>query len=123
MAEAAAHAQSGEQIVGVLGMMARLGLESGPATIRADQGRYNLETETVTVTGPVLFTAADGYRIQTRDVAVDLDTRTMESDGGVEGRLPLGRFAANRMSADLEGRTVTLTGTADRKRAVKGKSV
>jgi lipopolysaccharide export system protein LptC len=93
-------------------MMARLGLESGPATIRADQGRYNLETETVTVTGPVLFTAADGYRIQTRDVAVDLDTRTMESDGGVEGRLPLGRFSANRMNADLEAKTVTLTGNA-----------
>ncbi|HEY9554151.1 LPS export ABC transporter periplasmic protein LptC [Allosphingosinicella sp.] len=111
-AESAVQATSRDPIVDVLGMMARLGLESGPATIRADQGRYNLETETVTVTGPVLFTAADGYRIQTRDVAVDLDTRTMESDGGVEGRLPLGRFSANRMSADLEGRTVTLTGNA-----------
>src|SRR3546814_16584564 len=102
MAEAAAHAQSGEQIVGVLGMMARLGLESGPATIRDDQGRYNLETETVTVTGPVLFTAADGYRIQTRDVAVDLDTRTMERDGGVEGRLPPGRFSGDRIRAEHE---------------------
>src|SRR3546814_15810990 len=94
MAEAAAHATSRDPIVDVLGMMARLGLESGPATIRADQGRYNLETEPVTVTGPVLFTAADGYRIQTRDVAVDPDTRTMEDEGGVEGRLPRGRFTA-----------------------------
>src|SRR3546814_2310807 len=81
-AESAVQATSRDPIVDVLGMMARLGLESGRATIRADQGRSNLETETVTVTGPVLFTAADGARKSTRDVAVDLATRTMESDGG-----------------------------------------
>src|SRR3546814_1989012 len=52
-AESAVQATSRDPIVDVLGMMARLGLESGPATIRADQGRYNLEPETVTVTGPV----------------------------------------------------------------------
>src|SRR3546814_18533588 len=87
-AESAVQATSRDPIVDVLGMMARLGLESGPATIRADQGRYNLETETVTVTGQVLFPDADAYRLPTRDVADALDTRTWGSHGGVEGRLP-----------------------------------
>ena len=111
-AESAVQATSRDPIVDVLGMMARIGLESGPAVIRADKGRYNLETETVNVTGPVLLTAADGYRLETSDVTVDLDSRMMLSEGRVEGEMPLGHFSANRMTADLEDRTVTLTGNA-----------
>ncbi len=111
-AQSAVQATSRDPLVDILGMRARIGLESGPATINADRARYNLETETVNVIGPILFTAADGYRLQTRDVAVDLDSRIIASDGRVEGRMPLGRFSANRMRADLEGRTVTLTGNA-----------
>ena len=112
VAESAVQATSRDPIVDITGMRARIGLEGGPATIRADTGRYNLETETVKVAGPILFTAADGYRLQTRDVSVDLETRIIESDGRVEGVMPLGRFSANRMTADLEDRTVTLTGYA-----------
>lgn len=111
-ARSAVQATSRDPIVDILGMRARIALESGPATLKADRGRYNLETETVNVIGPILFTAADGYRLQTRDVAVDLDSRVMATDGRVEGQMPLGRFSANRMRADLESRTVTLTGNA-----------
>lgn len=111
-AQSAVQATSRDPIVDIAGMRARIGLESGPATLKADRGRYNLETETVNVIGPILFTAADGYRLQTRDVAVDLDSRVMVTDGGVEGQMPLGRFSAERMRADLESRTVTLSGNA-----------
>lgn len=111
-ARSAVQATSRDPIVDILGMRARIALESGPATLKADRGRYNLETETVNVIGPILFTAADGYRLQTHDVAVDLDSRVMATDGRVEGQMPLGRFSANRMRADLESRTVTLTGNA-----------
>lgn len=111
-AQSAVQATSRDPIVDVLGMMARIGLESGPATIRADKGRYNIETETVNVTGPVLLTAADGYRLETSDVAVDLDSRMVVGQGRVEGQIPLGRFSANRMTADLENRVVTLNGNA-----------
>lgn len=111
-AQSAVQATSRDPIVDVLGMRARIALENGPAALRADKGRYNLETETVNVTGPLLFTAADGYRLQTRDVSVDLNSRTLKGDGRVEGVMPLGHFSANRMTADLAGRTVTLTGNA-----------
>ena len=57
-ARSAVQATSRDPIVDVLGMSARIGLESGPATIRADKGRYTLETETVNVIGPILLTAA-----------------------------------------------------------------
>ena len=111
-AESAVQATSRDPIVDIAGMMARIALETGPAMIRADQGRYNLETETVNVTGPILFTAADGYRLETSDVAVDLNSRVIQSDGQVEGTMPLGRFSADSMAADLEARTVTLVGDA-----------
>jgi lipopolysaccharide export system protein LptC len=71
-----------------------------------------MEAEKVDVIGPILVTAADGYRLQTRDVGVDLNTRRLESRGRVEGRMPLGRFSADRLSADLPDKQVVLSGNA-----------
>ena len=62
------------------------------------------------VIGPLTFTAADGYRMQTRDVNVDMRARTMQSRGAVEGQMPLGRFTAGQMHVDLPDRRVVLTG-------------
>ena len=101
-----------DPVVAVTGMEARMALDSGPARIQAEQGRYDMEAETVDVIGPILFSAADGYRLETRDVTVDLNKRTMASDGRVEGRIPLGRFSADRMMVDLPSREVTLSGRA-----------
>ena len=111
-AKSAVQATSRDPIVDVLGMSAQIGLAEGPATFTADKGRYNLESEKVDIFGPVLFTASDGYRLQTRDVAVDLNTRTMTSSGQVQGQMPLGRFSADKMTANLPEKEVTLTGRA-----------
>jgi lipopolysaccharide export system protein LptC len=111
-ARSAVQATSRDPIVDVLGMSARIALENGPATLRAEKGRYNLETETVNVVGPLQFTAADGYRLRTSDVSVDLNSRVLKGDGRVEGVMPLGHFSADRMTADLADRTVTLNGKA-----------
>jgi lipopolysaccharide export system protein LptC len=64
----------------------------------------------VVVDGPIRVVGPDGYRLQTRDVTVDLDKRTMRSKGAVSGQMPLGRFQAGRLSADLDERTVRLDG-------------
>jgi lipopolysaccharide export system protein LptC len=111
-AASAVQANSQDPIVDIAGMAARILLESGPASISADKGRYDMEAEKVDVIGPILVTAADGYRLQTRDVGVDLNTRRLESRGRVEGRMPLGRFSADRLSADLPEKQVVLSGNA-----------
>ena len=111
-AQSAVQPSSRDPIVDIDGMNARIELERGPASLRAQKGRYNLETERVEVIGPILFTAADGYQLQTSDVEVDLNSRTMKSDGRVEGEMPLGRFSADEMAVDLPEREVTLTGRA-----------
>ena len=111
-AASAVQATSSDPIVDIMGMAARIGLESGPATIRAEKGRYDMDAEKVDVLGPILFTAADGYRLETRDVGVDLNARRLESRGRVEGRMPLGSFTADRLIADLPEKQVVLTGRA-----------
>lgn len=111
-ADSAVQATSREQVVDINGMAARILLAEGPATLTAGRGRYDLTEEKVDVIGPILFTAADGYRIRTRDVTVSLDNRTMASDSRVDGEMPLGRFSADRMQADLPDRRVVLEGRA-----------
>ena len=108
----AVQATSAEPIVQIEGMQARINLNEGPATLRADRGRYDMDKQRVDVAGPVLFTAADGYRLETKDVSVDLANQKMSGDQGVEGRMKLGRFTAGRMDVDLPGRRVTLSGRA-----------
>jgi lipopolysaccharide export system protein LptC len=106
----AVQAKSSVPVVEIGGMAARIQLDEGPATITADHARYNMETQKVDVVGPIMFTAADGYRLETRDVALDLNKHVAVSGGGVEGRMRLGRFSAGGMTVDLPQRRVVLTG-------------
>lgn len=106
----AVQAKSSDPMVDIGGMSARIQLEDGPATITADKARYNMDTQKVDVLGPILFTASDGYRLETRDVALDLNKNTAVSGGGVEGQMRLGRFTAGGMSVDLPQRRIVLTG-------------
>lgn len=111
-ARQAVQATSADPVVDIVGMDANIRLDDGPAMLRANQGRYDLETERMAVVGPISFSAADGYRLDTRDVVIDLNRRTLASAGAVQGRMPLGRFSADRLNADLPSRRVTLTGRA-----------
>ncbi|HEX8571986.1 MAG TPA: LPS export ABC transporter periplasmic protein LptC, partial [Allosphingosinicella sp.] len=109
-AQRALQPSSADPVVQIEGMAARLDMADGPATIAAKNGRYNMDTQKVDVLGPILFTAADGYRLETRDVALDLNKHVAVSGAGVEGRMRLGRFTAGGMSVDLPQRRVVLTG-------------
>ncbi len=109
-AQRAIQQSSDQPIVNIEGMRARLGLQQGPLLMAANQGRYDLDTQQVDVVGPVRVVGADGYRLETRDVSVDLKQRTMKSRGAASGAMRLGQFQAGQMSADLGERTVVLDG-------------
>lgn len=139
-AQRAIQPTSEQPIVDINGMLARLGLAEGPATIQANTGRYNLDTQQVNVLGPVRVNGPEGEQLFTHDVLVDLKTRkviggngtgsgrqgdvsagSIDGDlrskqlglnGGVSGRLQLGTFTAGRVQADLGTRTVVLDGGA-----------
>ena len=99
-------------------------MREGPAVLTAQEGRYFLDEQKVAVTGPIQFDAAQGYRLTTRDVTIDLKDRTLNSAGRVYGRMPIGTFDADHLRADLEERTVTLQGKARlriEQNAIKGR--
>ena len=118
-AGSAVQTSSRDPVVRLKDLSAKIELSEGPATVSADAGRYDMNRKIVMVDGPILFQSSDGYRLQTRDVAVGIDSRKVASGGPVDGRMPLGNFSANRMTADLETRTVVLDGRA-RLRIVQG---
>ena len=99
---------SEQPIVDIWGMLAQFGLSQGPVTVAANQGQYNLDEQRVAVQGPVRVNGPEGESLLTRDVTVDLKQNTMTSDGGVAGRMKLGRFQAGRLRADLNSGTVVL---------------
>ena len=99
-------------IVNIEGMFAELALMNGPLMIAANQGRYDLDNQQVAVSGPVRVVGPDGYRLETKDVQVDLKKRQLRSSGPVSGRMRLGQFQAGQLHADLGQRTVVLDGGA-----------
>lgn len=101
-----------EGIVRMRDLVARILLPEGPASVRAEAGRYDIRAEVVEVPEGVTVTATDGYRMTARGVSVDLPAKRMVGSGGVSGAVPAGTFSANRLEADLEARTVTLAGNA-----------
>ncbi|BAK68468.1 hypothetical protein SLG_37930 [Sphingobium sp. SYK-6] len=103
---------SRDPVVELNELEARLQMEKGGAVVTARQGNYNMDKETVSVIGPIQFQSANGYRLTTRDVDIQLQQRSLRSRGSVEGRIPTGTFRADHLSADLEARTVTLEGNA-----------
>ena len=112
VAQSAVQPSSDRPVVDIRGMLARLALPQGPVTLLANFAQYNLDTQKVRVEGPVRVTGPDGYRLNTSGVTIDMKTRHVTGSGGVRGAMRLGQFSAGRMDADLNERTVTLSGGA-----------
>lgn len=103
---------STEPVVRMKDLSGRIVLSDGPAAIRAANGRYDMNRESVAFDGPVHFNSVAGYDLIVNDVAIFMNTRTLRSTGKVTGTTKLGSFSADRLSGDLERRTLTLTGNA-----------
>jgi lipopolysaccharide export system protein LptC len=111
-ARSALQQSSADQVVDINDMSAEISLDSGPARLQANRARYFMTTDKVDVAGPIRVTASDGYQLDTRDVEIDMRRRRLSSRGAVDGRMPLGRFSADRLQANLGDRTVVLDGRA-----------
>jgi lipopolysaccharide export system protein LptC len=108
----AVQVSAADPIVRMEGLVARILMADGPAELTAAGGSYDYDREAVTVAGPVTFTAADGYRMTTARVSIDLKGQRVAGEGGVSGAIPAGTFSADRLVADLNARTVALEGNA-----------
>jgi lipopolysaccharide export system protein LptC len=111
-AGSAVQATSKDPIVKLSQLSAEINMIEGPASMHANGGRYDMDSETVNIEGPMVFKTADGYQVSARDVSLNLKTRQLNSGGMVDGRIPLGSFSAGRLHADLATHAVTLDGHA-----------
>jgi lipopolysaccharide export system protein LptC len=111
-AASAVQRSSADPVVRLSDLSAMIVMADGPATLDADSGRYDPTADTVAIDGPLRFVAADGYRLDTANVAFDMKTRRLSSGQRVTGNLPIGTFSADRLSADLDARIVRLSGNA-----------
>lgn len=112
MAGEAVQRSSVEGLVRMQDLVAQLLLRDGPARLSAAGGTYDIDRETVAITGPVRLTASDGYRMMADGVSVDLKNRMMRGDSGVSGEVPAGIFSGRSIRADLSERSLTLEGDA-----------
>ena len=111
-AQRAVQPTSASPLVNVTGMAAQLQLKEGPATVHADQGQYNIDKQQMQVQGPVHVQAANGYKLETRDVNIDLNTHKVTGRSGVEGSTNVGTFSAQNLESDIRNKSVVLTGRA-----------
>ena len=111
-AGSAVQKSSAEPVVQLNDLAAGIRLSDGLAEVRAQRGRYNMDSEQVAVDGPITFRSADGYRLDTRDSTIDLKSRRLTGTGAIDGSTPLGTFSGNKMTADLDKRIVRIEGNA-----------
>jgi len=111
-AASAIQVSSKDPVVKLQTLAAQIQLKDGPARVDAGHGRYDMNKQTVAIDGPVRFRSADGYRIDTRDVDIDLNSRTASSKGAVTGSMNVGTFSGDHFTADLNQRVIVLQGRA-----------
>lgn len=108
----AVQASAERPVVELTNLVAWIETADGPARIWAPRGSYNFETDRIAIGAPVRFEAANGYRMLTNFVVIDLTASRAAGSGGVEGRSPAGTFNAERIVALLDEQVITLEGDA-----------
>ena len=111
-AAGAVQRSSAVPIVELSDLRAKLQLSDGPLTVTAPSGRYFLDDDKLQVAGPVMLESTSGFSLDSQQIDIDINARTVSTDTPVSGTVPLGSFRAGRLKADIRGRTVVLDGGA-----------
>jgi lipopolysaccharide export system protein LptC len=111
-AGSAVQATSKVPVVQLNDLQARMQLDDGPGVLRAPTAHYNTDERQLQIDGAMTYQSQGGYRLETQNVLASLPAKTLTSNQPVQGRMPLGTFSGQRMNADLNTRTVTLSGGA-----------
>jgi lipopolysaccharide export system protein LptC len=62
---------------------AQIQLDEGPASVTAENGLYDLQDQSVRVTGPLSVKSADGYSVVANDVALGLKDQIVRGTGQI----------------------------------------
>jgi lipopolysaccharide export system protein LptC len=137
--ESAIQKTSSVQVVELSGLLASFSIKGKPAEVSAQRGAFDMRANTVRVRGPMQFSSDSGYALTANDVSLDLETKTLTSNGrvdgsdadsslsagaatgdwdaqkfglsgGVSGRLPFGTYSAAMLAVDLTKEQARLSG-------------
>jgi lipopolysaccharide export system protein LptC len=103
---------SSDPVIRLSDLSAQMLMASGPATLVAGNGYYNMDSEKVRVEGPLSYTGGDGFSLTASNVEFAMKTRQIESFGPVSGSTKVGTFSAGKLRADVDARIVRLEGGA-----------
>lgn len=112
IAGSAVQKSSAEPVVKLNNLSGAINLDDGPATIAALAGAYDMDSEEVHIPGLVKLRSTEGYRLDATNVAINMKSRSLKGEGGVNGSLNIGNFSANQLDADLDERIIRLSGNA-----------
>ena len=107
-AAGAVQRSSAVPVIELMALTADVRLPSGPATVTAPGGRYEIDHDLLVVRGPVLMHSANGYSLNGDEIRVSLLDRTVATGRPVSGTVPLGTFRANSMRGDIDGSRIQL---------------
>ncbi len=110
-ADEAVQRNAADPVVEMRGLDAQMTLASGVARVTAGSGAYDIGHDLVTLAGPV-NALQGGYALTTGRAVLDIAKQRVTSDGPVTGHSTLGNFSAARMTADLVGQSMVLSGGA-----------
>lgn len=75
-----------------------LELNSGTLVFaRSDEGTFDIESRTVSLSGNAIITSSDGYRIDSQNILLDVRETGLTAAGGIRVQLPEGQVAAERL--------------------------
>jgi lipopolysaccharide export system protein LptC len=111
-AGSAVQKSSAEPVIRMNDLSGRIQMASGPASLVAGQGYYNMDSEKVRMEGPMSYKGGDGFSLTANNVEFAMKTRQVESFGPVNGATKVGTFRAGKLRADIDARIVRLEGGA-----------
>lgn len=110
MAQSGVQKTSAVPVVVLTGISARLDQSEGPATVTAPAGEFFIEENRLLVNGPVVARSVTGYSLDGNAISVDINNNRVSTDQPVSGTIPMGQFSANAFQADVQGRTLSMSG-------------
>ena len=110
--DSAVQSAAGDQLVALNGLSGQLATRDGVARIAAPTAHFRPDDRRLYVDGPLALQLGPDSQLRTSKVDVDLNATTARSRAPVTGRVALGTFSADSVSADLDERRVVLDGRA-----------
>lgn len=96
--------------VELTGLLASFSVNGQRSEVSAQNGRLNLNTNIISIDGPMQFISDSGYSLSANDVAIDVKEKTLRSTGGVNGSNAKGALAGERFSGNWATQQFGLSG-------------